>query len=331
MGRIRLRTPSKVLLCYNFAWARLAVVLVLVGPNLAIVLACIVLSPRLIIDVHVAPKSKTEPSTLLALFENIIALDLDRSVFASPYQLATLISRFPRLEKVSFSVFFKDLQVLLSPPTVPRTLHVVHVHFLSTGDPTNYVISWLHAGEHPPAIGILQLKTLQRIHLPFTGKLLRAPGPDLRVLALTFSLDVTSVDIEIHFDLSHNTRLQSLNVFVGPSPFDSFPANTESLCALLSVLPVNIATFAIVLIFHTSRTFRYFDWLSLITALALPYLSTLQRLHFKVRCPFTDGVEVTIRARLDEHNARGVMDVSVFKIGKDLCAHLGNMLIPSEF
>ncbi|KAJ7090093.1 hypothetical protein C8R44DRAFT_818137 [Mycena epipterygia] len=253
---------------------------------------------------------------LLALFHNITELDIHVSTFATPYQLALLVSHFTHLQKLSVDPMFLGSDIAPLSPGVPRNLHFVRFRSAAGNEnPTNSFLSWLCAVSPPPSIRVLELSMLGTGSLPAAGALIRALGADLEALDLKLIYRVTAADINKHIDLSRNTRLQRLTIHVSLRRF-LFPAThaggAHAPWALLSALHAKITTLTIVLALDTVDLIDNLDWAFLSTALRThPPLSALQQLHFIVHCSVAmDEVEGAIRSRLPDESARGLVEVS---------------------
>ncbi|KAJ7122321.1 hypothetical protein C8R44DRAFT_736016 [Mycena epipterygia] len=234
--------------------------------------------------------------------------------FATPYQVALLVSNFAQLEELSVDTMFLDNDGIPEVvPAVPRNLKLVRFSSPPGNENSiNYFLSWLHVVERPMSMRLLELNTLGTPSLPAANGLIHALGADLQGLDLNFIFRVTPADISTHIDLSRNTRLQSLTIHLNLTWSSYGGHGGAPAWVLLLTLHAKIATLTIVLIIYGVGLLDKLDWAYLTTALGtLPQLSALKRLHFIVRGPFAmDGVEDAIRARLPAQDARGLVDVS---------------------
>ncbi|KAJ7115034.1 hypothetical protein C8R44DRAFT_881067 [Mycena epipterygia] len=217
-------------------------------------------------------------------------IDIDQHDFATPYQVALLVSNFPWLEKLSVDTMFLENYVVqkVVPPEVPRNLKFVRFRCPPGNEPsTAYFLSWLHAVERPLSIRCLQLNSLG------TESLLPA------------------TDINTHIDLSQTTCLQTLTVHLHLN-WAHFDIHGAPAWGVLSCLHAKITTLNIVLAAYDVDMLNKLDWVYLTTALRTHrQLSSLERLHFMVQAALAmDEIEAAIRARLPEHNARGIVEVS---------------------
>ncbi|KAJ7140736.1 hypothetical protein C8R44DRAFT_974525, partial [Mycena epipterygia] len=114
-------------------------------------------------------------------------------IFGTPYQVASLVSNFTRLEELSINTTLLENHAIPTVvPTVPRKLELLR--FSSPGSEASiaYFLSWFHAVERPPSIRLLELRRLGKESLPAASGLIRALGTDLQALDLDFIYHVTA-------------------------------------------------------------------------------------------------------------------------------------------
>ncbi|KAJ7837108.1 hypothetical protein B0H13DRAFT_2677965 [Mycena leptocephala] len=267
-------------------------------------------------DCHWPGVTETTTNSLVAMFPNIVELDLHLVTFLSPSHMVVMVSRFSQLQKASINPLFLQHESttfeLSHYPEVPRSL--AHLR-LRLGLPTNNlrfneVAPWFHAN---PPIRVLELGILDAQSLPSVGNLLRALGPQLLDLDLKLMYHVTADNIRTHIDLSQNTNLHRLTVHLSLRRFQPAAAALHAPWALLAAPHSTISTLTLVLSIDFLELLDNLDWTHLNNALEIyPQFIALRRLHFIVHCPsMMDAIEGQIQARVQEYSARGIVEVSL--------------------
>ncbi|KAJ7607121.1 hypothetical protein DFH06DRAFT_1486606 [Mycena polygramma] len=259
---------------------------------------------------------------LAHLVLNVTELILQRVDFRCPRDLVTVLSSFPRLQKVAVVLDFLSHHEPFGMPTtqspdVPRNLQCVDLQGLHR-DPAGQVITWLNAAVFVPPIRVLRLGCLTRNMAPL-GKLLCVVGPDLRELELEFISDVTAgtiydpslnfngisdslADIKAHIDLSSNSSLQHLTLHLSIGEEDNEP--WELLAALhcaVTRLTLDLSVSIVDADFDEFEPGRL-DW-TLKT-----HFPALQRLRIIIEEP---RFEIPLRVALAEYDSRGVLEVGL--------------------
>ncbi|KAJ7501049.1 hypothetical protein B0H11DRAFT_2189033 [Mycena galericulata] len=256
---------------------------------------------------------------LVKMFANIAEFDLHLVTFDTPLALATLLSCFPHLRRVSLYANFIQaggtIQNVLQLPAVPPNLAFVRFRWGMSSEDPEYFISWLAARVSHQAIHIhtIEFGRLGATSLPSVANLLNELGPELHDLDLALKNHVSATDIATHLDLSRNTNLQRLTIHISLRRFHTLSALRHAPLGLLSAPSSAITTLTVVLTIDTIAVINSLDWQQLNIALnTFPQFSELRRLHFIVHCfSAMDTVEAGIRARVPEYDARGIVDVSV--------------------
>ncbi|KAJ7268474.1 hypothetical protein C8J57DRAFT_1325231 [Mycena rebaudengoi] len=269
-------------------------------------------------DVNWNKLSAASVASLPGVFANITEFDLHHISFETPHQLATLVSSFTHLRKLSLHTITtrsESRQQQPHPPIVPCDLESARFA-LGRGNSAavvDHFLGWLHIGERPP-IRNIELGILQARNLPAVGSLLRALGPALHELDLAFTYYVVPAHIEKHIDLSRNTGLHSLTIHIGLRRPGSSRTTTDHAPWVLLVAPHSaITTLTIVLMVNGIEDFDKLDWGHLNTTLETrAQFAGLQRLQFIVHCPFSvDKMEGEIRERVRGQDSRGRVYISV--------------------
>jgi hypothetical protein len=88
--------------------------------------------------------------------------------------------------------------------------------------------------------------------------------------------------------------------------------------ALLATPHSTISTLTLVLSINFPELLDNLDWAHLNNALkTYPQFAELRRLHFIVHCPSDmDAMEGAIRARVQEYNVRGIVEVSLLQTSR---------------
>jgi hypothetical protein len=143
-------------------------------------------------DVNWNKLSAASVASFPGVFANITEFDLHHISFETPHQLATLVSSFTHLQKLSLHTIVtrnESRQEQPHPPIVPCNLE--SARFASgrgySAAVVDHFLGWLHVGERPSSIRNLELGILQARNLPAVGSLLRALGPTLHELDLAFT------------------------------------------------------------------------------------------------------------------------------------------------
>ncbi|KAF8216882.1 hypothetical protein K438DRAFT_2007629 [Mycena galopus ATCC 62051] len=265
--------------------------------------------------------TETTAHSLVAMFPDLSELGIYRVFFVSPQHMAALVARFRRLQTVSISdpLFRPDGSTVSIPkseyPEIPHTLRRLHLRLgAAFSGPFHMIVPWMHAGNAPSAIHVLELGVLDAQSLPSAGKLIRALGPELHDLDLKFVYDLSDDEIRTHIDLSQNTNIHSLTIHLSlrlshtAQIFSWIRPITTSL-ALLALPHSLIRTLTLVLFIDKLDLIDALDWAALNTVLRThPQFAALRRLNFMVHCySVIDTVEEAIRARVPEHDARGIV------------------------
>jgi len=274
-------------------------------------------------NVYWAGVSNTTANSFVAKFRNVPQFDLHLVTFNSSQQMATLISRFSRLQKTSICpIFLGDgIAPLLSDDfAVPRNLEHARLRLPaapSGGLRFNQIVAWLHAGDTPPPIRILELGILGPTTLPSAGNLLRALGPDLHDLDLKLDR-LTAGDIQTHVDLSRSTGIQRLTIHFSLRVYGAESQHAAASWALLTAAHSAIVTALTVVIYiDYFNLLDNLDWAHLNTLLETsPQFAALQRLHFIMQCFSSmdlNVVEEAIRSRVPEYDSRGIVEISLLR------------------
>ncbi|KAJ7143968.1 hypothetical protein C8R44DRAFT_915786 [Mycena epipterygia] len=197
--------------------------------------------------------------SLLALFHNITELD-HVSTFATPYQLALLVSHFTHLPEARATWFrfrppSREVCSLSASAPQPATKISPLVASRCRAAAVNPRSRNEHSGNRQP---------------PAAGAVVRALGTHLEGLDLKLIYRVTTAGISKYIDLSRNTRLQcftihtSLRRFLSPA---AYAGDAHASWALLSALYAKITTLTIVLALDTVDLIDNFGWAFRSTAL----------------------------------------------------------------
>ncbi|KAJ6471754.1 hypothetical protein C8R47DRAFT_1222016 [Mycena vitilis] len=222
--------------------------------------------------------SKPTVDCLAQLVLNVTDLSLRRVSFRSPLDLVELLSRFPRLRRLSVEFRFWNHGGSLDPVDTQslgtaHTLECVRLGDVQR-DPAGHVLTWLNPAVGAAPIRVLQLGSLRRRSIAPLGKLLSSVGPELCELNLDFWHDVTADDIKTHIDLARNTSLRHLTVHPSKREGDNAP------WALLAALHCTITALTLELSMTSVDVLDEFEWRDLNTTLkahfsALRYLRIL--------------------------------------------------------
>ncbi|KAJ6589751.1 hypothetical protein B0H19DRAFT_1104620 [Mycena capillaripes] len=275
-------------------------------------------------NVYWAGVTDTTTNHVLAAFPNIKELDLHLVTFPTPRHMTVIVSRFSQLQKVSMNPqFLWDGPAFNTSdyPQMPYTLQHLRLRLglsVSTRSTFTEVAHWFHAGDGPPAIRALELGILDAQSLPSVGNLLRALGPELHDLDLKLMYHVTADDIKTHIDLSQNPNVHRLTIHLSLRRFQVAPNSLHAPWALLAMLHSPISTLTIVLSIDFLELIDNLDWAHLNNALGTsPQLAKLRRLHFMVHCgSVMDGIVDAIRTRVQEYDARGIVEVSLLQTSR---------------
>ncbi|KAJ7155232.1 hypothetical protein C8R46DRAFT_1196734 [Mycena filopes] len=259
--------------------------------------------------------------SLATLFDNITELDIHLVIFRDPREMATLISRFPRLAKTSARpIFITDgtHEVRAQFPDLPRSLVHVRMHCFNNDmhDPLSQLHAWLEGtSDRPSPVQSLEVGILPSRSLPSLGRVLRVLGPQLQALDLKLMYHVTADVITTHLDLTPATNLTHLTIHLSLRRFRLAPGPRNVLHAPLALLAAAAQSCPLL---HTVTIVLTLDAPELIDTLDFVYLNTvlatvpLRRLRFIVHghgMLHGVGVGAAIRARVGEWDAQGVVDV----------------------
>ncbi|KAJ6471751.1 hypothetical protein C8R47DRAFT_1324838 [Mycena vitilis] len=236
---------------------------------------------------------------------NVTELILQRVDFRCPRELVTVLSSFPRLQKVAVVLDFLSPHGSLGMPmtqssNVPRNLQCVDFQGLHR-DPAGEVITWLNAAGFVPPIRVLQLGCLTRNVAPL-GRLLSVLGSGLRELDLDLLREVTAADIKSHIDLSSNSSLQHLTLHPYIEEEDNGP--WELLAALRCAVPRLTLDISLSIV---DTDFDQFQSGRLNWALKT-HFSALEHLRIIVEEP---RFEIPLRAALADYDSRGALEVGL--------------------
>ncbi|KAJ7796722.1 hypothetical protein B0H14DRAFT_2913810 [Mycena olivaceomarginata] len=242
--------------------------------------------------------------TIMPILPGLRELDLHKVLLI----LRCTWPRFSRISTTPESILMPNLpRTVRGPdiafPEVPRTLECLRLHLSDSPPPFDQVALWLCAQETPPAIRVLELGFLDARSLPSVGNLLRALGPGLNDLDLKLMYHVNFDDIKAHIDLSRNTHLRNITIYLSLRRFQR-PSSFHAPWALLGLPHSLISTLTLVLSIDTLDLVDNLDWAFLNTALGYPQFAALGRLCFIVHC-FSSA----IRARVQTHV--GIVEVSL--------------------
>ncbi|KAJ7620819.1 hypothetical protein DFH06DRAFT_62140 [Mycena polygramma] len=268
--------------------------------------------------IHWSDVTQTTTLALVELCPYIRELDLRLVTFDTPYQMAALVSHFPRTQKLSMSPFFSLYESPLKYPDIPRSIQHIRLRLDGTiRGRFNQIARWIHAGDGLPSIRALEIGIVDVESLASLAGLLRALGPVLQDLDLGVMYHVTADDIRARVDLSKNLNLRSLTVHISLRRVQRAPSlHAPSLYAPWGILAAahssSIDTLTIVLTFDVPELLVNLDWAHLTNALnTYPQFAALRRLHFMVHCFTAMVTEGAIRARVPEFDERGIVEVSL--------------------
>ncbi|KAJ7607279.1 hypothetical protein DFH06DRAFT_1066711 [Mycena polygramma] len=266
--------------------------------------------------IHWSDVTQTTTLALVELCPYIRELDLRLVTFDTPYQMAALVSHFPRTQKLSMSPFFSLYESPLQYPDIPRSIQHIRLRLDgTTRGRFNQIAHWIHAGDGPPSIRALEIGIVDVESLASFAGLLRALGPVLQDLDLGVMYHVTADDIRARMDLSKNLNLRSLTIHISLRRFQRAPSLHAPWGILAAAHSSSIDTLTIVLSIDVPELLANLDWAHLTNALkTYPQFAAMRRLHFMVHCftaMVTDDTEGAIRARVPEFDERGIVEVSL--------------------
>ncbi|RDB30523.1 hypothetical protein Hypma_007264 [Hypsizygus marmoreus] len=234
-------------------------------------------------------------SSHTTVFPKLIELQLLGCAFQDLGHLVAFICAFPKLDTLSVNRCKWDTRVLSTVSPQHHISRRLSDLMLLPAEPG--LVNWLRS-QTCRFVDTLYLDDVTRERIPAVRDFLRHLGPSLLQLRIRFADNIYVRDVQnANVDLSHNTRLNTLQIIVSLISLDNTPYKVYFLdwipAFLAKIASTHLDTIKFRLLTYNPDLFDL-NWREFDRVLALPVFAKLRQLHFNIADPSTSPIFVQI-------------------------------------